>query len=183
MCVYDQIVSDPEDIYCVILHALPAGPARQSSMPASSDDDERLQLGAGGAAHSGTTCESSPPQRDVSTASSSMLVGHVDPRQNRTVLFSGYVNYGQVSSHIQQSGQVQLRSLFGGLFGGPSSSRERILMIGPGGVGQAEVAVKTMRGNMSSEAAAEASEMPFDTYLKMYQEAQKDIKNLAQQGK
>jgi len=33
------------------------------------------------------------------------------------------------------------------------------------------------------EAAAEASEMPFDTYLKMYQEAQKDIKNLAQQGK
>jgi hypothetical protein len=33
------------------------------------------------------------------------------------------------------------------------------------------------------EAAAEASEMPFDTYLKMYQESQKDIKNLAQQGK
>jgi hypothetical protein len=25
--------------------------------------------------------------------------------------------------------------------------------------------------------------MPFDTYLKMYQESQKDIKNLAQQGK
>jgi hypothetical protein len=33
------------------------------------------------------------------------------------------------------------------------------------------------------EAAAEASEMPFDTYLKMYQESQKDIKTLSQQGK
>lgn len=33
------------------------------------------------------------------------------------------------------------------------------------------------------EAAAEASEMPFDTYLKMYQESQKDIKSLSQQGK
>lgn len=33
------------------------------------------------------------------------------------------------------------------------------------------------------EAAAEASEMPFDTYLKMYQDSQKDIKTLSQQGK
>ena len=33
------------------------------------------------------------------------------------------------------------------------------------------------------EAAAEASEMPFDSYLKMYQQSQKDIKTLAQQGR
>jgi len=33
------------------------------------------------------------------------------------------------------------------------------------------------------EAAAEASDIPFDTYLKMYQQSQKDIKNLAQQGR
>jgi len=33
------------------------------------------------------------------------------------------------------------------------------------------------------EAAAEASEMPFDSYLKVYQQSQKDIKTLAQQGR
>jgi hypothetical protein len=33
------------------------------------------------------------------------------------------------------------------------------------------------------EAAAEASEMPFEEYLKMYNQSQKDIKTLAQQGR
>jgi hypothetical protein len=44
---------------------------------------------------------------------------------------------------------------------------------------------KTMSSDLRKklEAAAEASEMPFDTYLKMYQDSQKDIKTLAQQGK
>jgi hypothetical protein len=44
---------------------------------------------------------------------------------------------------------------------------------------------KTMPSELRKklEAAAEASEMPFDSYLKMYQQSQKDIKTLAQQGR
>ena len=128
---YDhQVVSDPEDVYCVILHALTPdrGEAHVGTVGASSSREERQQPTGGMSSPSETPGEEG--------------TGH-----SRMTLFSGYVSYGQVSEHIRQSGQLLPRSLppwFRGLMGQGRAvnGREKILMAGPGGVGQAEVAVQ-----------------------------------------
>ena len=176
-------MSDPEDLFCVILHATPVDLSAQETFPMESSARESLSNPLGGLPPNGgkdfpqassgdgslteATHESYPVRRNDGTASGlscSLAPNNLPrPRQSRTVLFSGYVTYGQVSEHIQQSGPGrQLGDFFGSLLGGTPSARERIHMIGPGGVGEAEVAVQKLRevvmgGAVAAERAAGSS--------------------------
>ena len=127
-----QVVADPEDVYCVILHAL---------IPARGEVQTEV-------AAEGSTVEKKPGEmREVAVASCSAASSSAP---SHTVLFSGYVTYDQVHTHVQQSSQMQFKSLLSSLLGGrqsSSASREKILMAGPGGMGQAEVAVQKLREN------------------------------------
>lgn len=98
-------------------------------------------VGAGGSS-SGVERQQQP-SGSVPTSSGAPIDAGTGP--SRMTLFSGYFTYSQVSEHIRQSGQLLGRSpWFRGLMGQVTNGREKILMAGPGGVGQAEVAVQTL---------------------------------------
>jgi hypothetical protein len=125
-----QVLSQPDDCYCVLLHAvLPqAGTSKGLRMM---DEDAHLQ-----------------GQQQAQSGSPSRQEGQVS-----LVLFSAYVLAGAIWNHLHQqkaqnpgSGLGWLGRMFNPKAGGGSErvQRDRIWMNGPNGVGKAEVAVARM---------------------------------------
>eukprot|EP00955_Chlamydomonas_euryale_P076105 362548-Chlamydomonas_euryale.AAC.6 len=109
-----QVVSQPSHCYCVLLHAL---------LPNISQP-------------SGTV--PSAPASDSGTAASVNSA----PRR-RLVLFSGYVSHAQIAGFLACNPNLRPSTLLAALLTGrQAAKRQRILMAGPGGMGQAEVAVQ-----------------------------------------
>ncbi|GAX75513.1 hypothetical protein CEUSTIGMA_g2956.t1 [Chlamydomonas eustigma] len=129
----DMVMSHKEDCYCVLLHT--------SHTPTLDKNDPQSRA------------ETSPVQGLDSGASVSLT----SESMQKMVLFSGYVTYSQVHSLLDarsKQAQADIGSMFRRLFGRKpvqdASPKERVQMTGPGGVGQAEVAVQQLQVEAAS---------------------------------
>ncbi|GLC33186.1 hypothetical protein PLESTB_000361500 [Pleodorina starrii] len=170
----DVILSLREDCYCVMLHV------HSSTASSTSDNDSGSAASAGDSKFPGPE---QPEESDSSShkrASPSAPVQAQPPQQQpqqlqqpaekRAVLFSAYVTREQVAAYLaQRAAEAPKPSLLNRLLGGPRPGdgaagkprRDKVVMIGPGAVGRAEVlaaaADTAPAGGLSSGGAAGAA--------------------------
>jgi len=131
----DLVLSDGEDCYCVLMHA-----HTHSRQPAES---------------SSTQLTDSP--QGLRTSSEATPSAGVPTYRTQTItLFSGWVSYEQMSQHLhKRSVAAPIKGFFGRLlsraFDGDPSSRDKLFMAGPGGVGRAEVAITKLFGAAAAQ--------------------------------